>query len=110
MGTDLAVAHDTTPFLTVYPFNRGVGFGVKYADPSVLPTGNAGSVVFHPNGFDIFFSHATTPFLDAYRWLTGTGFGSRYTDWSPALANTVRGMAFSKTEAVPELIMPLLFG
>jgi len=46
-GDTIAIAHTTTPFVTVYPWSSG--FGTKYADPSTPPAGNATDVAFHPN-------------------------------------------------------------
>lgn len=45
-GFDIAVAHDTTPFISVWPRVSGGGFGTKYANPATLPTGNASGVAF----------------------------------------------------------------
>ena len=38
------VAHDTTPFISTYPWSAG--FGTKYADPSTLPTSTGNGVSF----------------------------------------------------------------
>jgi hypothetical protein len=35
---DIAVAHFTSPYISVYPWSSG--FGTKYANPSTLPTGS----------------------------------------------------------------------
>ena len=40
----IAIAHATTPFLSVYPWIAG--FGTKYANPATLPTGNGNAVSF----------------------------------------------------------------
>ena len=40
----IAVAHDTTPYISVYPWSSG--FGTKYTNPATLPTGVGQSVVF----------------------------------------------------------------
>ena len=40
----LAVAHDTTPFISTYPWSAA--FGTKYANPSTLPTGPGRGVAF----------------------------------------------------------------
>jgi len=42
--TDIAVAHDSSPFVSAYPFSAG--FGTKYADPATLPTGTGRGVAF----------------------------------------------------------------
>ena len=38
----LIISHDTSPFVTAYPWSSG--FGTKYADPATLPAGNANDV------------------------------------------------------------------
>ena len=43
---DLAVAHYTSPYISVYPWSSG--FGTKYSDPSTLPTGSGRGVAFSP--------------------------------------------------------------
>ena len=45
-GSDIAVAHTTSPFISVYPWSSG--FGTKYANPATLPTGFGRSVAFSP--------------------------------------------------------------
>ena len=45
-GSDIAVAHDTSPYISVYPWSSG--FGTKYANPATLPTGNGYGVAFNP--------------------------------------------------------------
>jgi len=41
----IALAHDTSPFISVYPWSVS-GFGTKYANPATLPTGNGSGVSF----------------------------------------------------------------
>lgn len=55
----------------------GQPFGVKYADPAVLPVGNAQSVAFSPAGDAIAVTHFTSPFISVYQW-SSAGFGTRY--------------------------------
>ena len=43
---NIAVAHGTSPFISVYPW--GSGFGTKYSDPSTLPAGTGRGVAFSP--------------------------------------------------------------
>ena len=42
----IAVAHDTTPFVSAYPWS-GSGFGTKFANPGTLPTDNGFGVAFN---------------------------------------------------------------
>jgi len=74
----LAVAHNTTPFVSVYPFST-LGFGAKLANPATLPTGNGSGVTFSSNGKTLVVAHATTPFVSAYPF-SGSGIGSKYSD------------------------------
>ena len=43
---DIAVAHATSPFISVYPWASG--FGTKYANPSTLPASTGNGVAFSP--------------------------------------------------------------
>ena len=45
---DIAVAHYTSPYISVYPFTSGTGFGTKYSDPATTPTGYGKGVAFSP--------------------------------------------------------------
>ena len=47
MGADIAVAHATTPFISVYPWSAG--FGTKYTNPATLPAGTGWGVAFSPS-------------------------------------------------------------
>jgi len=42
----LALAHSTSPYITVYPWFTNTGFGTKYTDPVTAPTGTAYGVSF----------------------------------------------------------------
>jgi hypothetical protein len=70
-GSDIAVAHDVSPFISVYPWSSG--FGTKYA---TLPTGLGYGVAFSPDGANIAVAHATSPFISVYPW--SSGFGTKY--------------------------------
>jgi hypothetical protein len=50
-GQNIALAHfrnTTSPYISVYEWTPGVGFGTKYADPSTAPTGYGTRVAFSP--------------------------------------------------------------
>ncbi len=64
-GDLLAVAHDTTPFVTVYSVVGAVY--TKLTNPASLPAGNANSVSFSNDGSYLGVAHATTPFVSIYR-------------------------------------------
>ena len=96
-ASNIAVSHDTTPFISVYPFvtGTGLGFGTKYADPATLPTGTGNGVAFSPAGNAIAVAHTTSPYITAYAWNISTGFGTKYTN--PVTVPTGNGneVAFS---------------
>ena len=60
-----AVAHYTTPYLTVY--NTTTSPWTKLSDVSTPPTGNGSGVNFNPAGTYLIVSHATTPFHSIYK-------------------------------------------
>jgi hypothetical protein len=72
----IAVAHDTSPYISTYPFDYTNGFGTKYSDPASLPAG-AGKTVKLTNSY-IFIGHETTPFVAAYPFNASSGFGTKY--------------------------------
>ena len=43
-GSHIAVAHSTTPYISVYPWTGA--FGTKIADPATLPAGTGSGVAF----------------------------------------------------------------
>ena len=88
----IAVAHDTTPFVSAYPWSAG-GFGTKFSDPATLPTGGGYGVAFSSAGDAIAVAHSTTPFVSAYPW-SGSGFGTKFSDPATLPANTGLGVAF----------------
>ena len=77
-GADLAVAHQTTPYMSVYPWVSGTGFGTKYANPATIPTSGAADVDFSPAGTEFAVAEINSPRVIAYAFTSGTGFGSKY--------------------------------
>jgi 6-phosphogluconolactonase (cycloisomerase 2 family) len=80
-GRRLAVAHDNSPFITVYDLPIGqaglpagqadqpagqVGALVKIPDPEILPTGNGNGVAFSHDGRHLAVAHSTSPFVTIY--------------------------------------------
>lgn len=61
----LAVAHDTTPYITVY--GQDVDTFNKLANPSTLPTGHGRDVAFSSDGVYMAVTHSTTPFINIYK-------------------------------------------
>ena len=76
LAQTLAVAHDTSPFISAYPWSAS-GFGVKLANPATLPTGFGYGVAFSPSGDAIAVGHDVTPRISAYPW-SGSGFGTKF--------------------------------
>ena len=86
--SDIAVAHDLSPFVTAYPWSSG--FGTKYTNPGTLPAGTGRSVAFSAN--DIAIAHDTSPRVTAYPW--SSGFGTKYTNPGTLPTSDCRGVAF----------------
>jgi len=97
VSQSIAVAHATTPFVSVYPWS-GSGFGIKFTNPTTLPAGTGFKIAFNSAGDAIAVAHATTPFVSAYPW-SSFGFGTKFTN--PATLPTVTGygVAFSPSGA-----------
>jgi hypothetical protein len=89
----IAVAHSTTPFITAYPWSSS-GFGVKFSDPTTLPTGLCSSVAFTPAGDAVAMASSGTPSTTAYPW-SNLGFGTRFANPASQLATSLNGVAFS---------------
>jgi hypothetical protein len=90
----IAVAHDTSPFVTAYPWSSITGFGAKFANPATLPTGTGNGVAFTPAGNAIAVAHSSSPFVTAYPW-SGSGFGTKFTNPATLPTGTGRSAAFN---------------
>ena len=77
-GDAVAIAHTTTPFVTVYAWS-GSGFGTKFANPATLPVSNGFGVAFSPLGDAIAVTNGGSPAVTAYPW-NGSGFGTKYSN------------------------------
>ena len=64
-GEFLAVAHDITPFITIYQ-RSGTTFN-KLTNPATLPTGAGYSCAFSANGEFLAVAHDITPFITIYQ-------------------------------------------
>ena len=71
-GTYLAVAHGTSPFITIYK-REGDTF-TKLADPDVLPTGTGQGCAFDPTGTYLAVAHASSPNITIYDGFSQTVF------------------------------------
>lgn len=80
MPFDVAVSHNTTPFVTAYPWTSGAGFGTKYSNPATLPAGTGRAIRYSPDSTTLVVAHDTTPFITAYPWTVGSGFGTKHTN------------------------------
>jgi len=100
-GTELALSHATSPFVTAYPWSSS-GFGTKFANPATLPTGSGECITFSPAGTEIVVGHSTLPFVTAYRW-SSDGFGTKFAD--PSTAPDVIQMSAAISPAGTELVM-----
>jgi hypothetical protein len=90
-GSDIAVAHATSPYISVYPWSSG--FGTKYANPATLPAGTGYAVTFSPDGANIAVAHISSPFISVYPW--SSGFGTKYADPATLPTGGGVGVAFN---------------
>ena len=58
----LAVAHATSPYITIY----NTSDWSKVANPAVLPVNAANGVAFNPSGTLMAVAHATSPYITIY--------------------------------------------
>jgi hypothetical protein len=64
----LAVAHDTTPFVTIYRRTAAdADDWLKVANPATLPASHGFDCVISPDGLTLAVAHTTTPFVTIYR-------------------------------------------
>ncbi|MDD4414962.1 MAG: hypothetical protein PHR14_10560, partial [Oscillospiraceae bacterium] len=68
--TYMAVAHTTTPFVTIY--KRSGDTFTKLANPAALPTGNSNGIVFSSkDDFLIVVNTASDPYITIYSFDVG---------------------------------------
>ena len=63
-GAYLAVAHSTSPYLTIY--KRSGDTFTKLANPSTLPAGTGVGCAFSPDGAYLAVAHSTSPYITIY--------------------------------------------
>ena len=81
LGTDIAIAHTPSPWLSIYPWTDATGFGTKYANMATVPSTNGGTQVdFNPTGTAVGWVGGTSAHMKAWPWTSGTGFGTGYSD------------------------------
>jgi hypothetical protein len=93
--TDIAIAHESSPYISVYSFTSGTGFGTKYSNPSTAIPFRGRGVAFSPSGNDIAVAHDFFPYVSVYPFTSGSGFGPKYSNPSTAIPGTGFGVAFS---------------
>jgi hypothetical protein len=93
-GNIVAISHNTTPNVSVYPFNESTGWGTKYSNPATPVNAGSDGGCWHPNGNVLVLASGLSPWLNAYRWSNATGFVSKYTNPSTLPADAY-GTAFS---------------
>jgi hypothetical protein len=93
---NLAVTSSSSPYISVYPFNKG--FGSKISSPSSLPgSGSENRVKFSPSNSSIAISGiGSVGSVSIYRWNPVTGFGAKYT--SPSTTITLKDIGFNNGE------------
>ena len=64
-NTYLAIAHETTPFVTIY--KRSGDTFTKLANPADLPADEGYGASFSPDGTYLAIAHETTPFVTIYK-------------------------------------------
>lgn len=106
---DVAISTSSGSYLYVYPWTENVGFGAKYADPSVAISGNNGllSAVFTSGA--LIASDFSSGILFAYKFTKGSGFGTRYSNPASPPGSGVRyagrspncDVVFFTTESTP---------
>ena len=90
----LAVAHGGSPYITIYPWSAG--FGTKYADPAVLPTGTGYGVRFTSDKKTVAVAIEVSPFITAYAF--DKGFGTKYANPATLPTNVAIAVAFTPAD------------
>ena len=73
----VAIGHNTTPFVSAFPFVAGTGWGTKYANPSTLPTTRG--VRTSMTATTVAFLQNNSPYLYVYP-ISAAGFGTKYSN------------------------------
>jgi hypothetical protein len=97
-NTAVAAASFSSPYAVAYAWSD-LGFGPRFADPAVLPTGDGRGVNFSPSGQSVAFAHITSPFITAYRWTPG-GFGTKFANPASLPSGNGNSIIFNKAGTV----------
>jgi len=113
-------AHPSSPYVYAYPASPS-GFGAKYANPSVLPTGSFLTfdwawqyhqcAQFSPSGNSIMFVGGTAEKVVAYSW-SASGFGTKFSAPAVLPAGSLWELSFSPDGSVVTMVssdvMPII--
>lgn len=91
------VTHATSPYVTAYPFDNGLG--TKLSDPSTLPAGNGRCVAFSPDKKFIAIGHESSPYISVYHW-SNDGFGAKVSNPGTLPSNRVEEVRWSPDGSV----------
>jgi hypothetical protein len=83
-GTNILVAHESSPFISAYPFTSGTGLGTKYSNPAGTTGSTGRGLSLSRKDEDVTLATNGTPHTQSWVW-TGSGFGTKY-------ANPVTGL------------------
>ena len=92
-GTYLAVAHSTSPYITIY--RRSGDTFTKLADPSTLPPNTSQGCAFDPTGTYLAVAHYISPYITIYK-RDGDTF-TKLANPATLPTNTGQGCAFDPT-------------
>lgn len=73
-GSYMAVAHTTTPFVSIYLLTSGKW--VKQTNPATLPTGDGKAVAWNFEREMLYTAHSTTPFVTFYQTASDMGLSN----------------------------------
>lgn len=98
--TYVAITMQSSPYVHVYPFIEGVGWGAKLANPTTLPNGggatyNSGGCRISPDGNYLAVANGNSSnSLDVYT-LSASGIGTRFSNPASAVPTYAVAVAFS---------------
>ena len=87
----IALAHEGSRFISVYPWNSG--FGTIFANPATLPPSTGLDVAFTRSSDAVAVSHVNSPFISVYPW--NNGFGTKFTNPATLPPGNGWGVAFT---------------
>lgn len=76
----IVMASSNSPYILAYKWDSTSGFGIKYSDPTTLPTAGAYGIDFSPAGNAAAVTFNASPYIHAYPWSITSGFGTKYSN------------------------------